>query len=89
MVKDARRVPPQGLFDFRSFTANRVEFTRGGATQAFEKTKDKDGKEVWRDAAGKTVDATKVEDLLAKVSGLRAASFEPRRPPRSRRRSSR
>jgi hypothetical protein len=64
------------LFDFRSFTATRVEFTRGGATQAFDHSKDKDGKDVWKDAAGKTLDATKVEDLLAKVSGLRAASFE-------------
>ena len=31
---------------------------------------------MWKDAAGKAVDAMKVEDLLAKVSGLRASSFE-------------
>ena len=76
VVKDLAEFRRKDLFDFRSFTANRVEFTRGGATQAFERSKDKDGKDVWKDAAGKTMDATKVEDLLAKVSGLRASSFE-------------
>jgi hypothetical protein len=76
VVKELAEFRRKDLFDFRSFTATRVEFTRGGATQAFDRSKDKDGKDVWKDAAGKTVDATKVEDLLAKVSGLRAASFE-------------
>ena len=76
VVKELGEFRRKDLFDFRSFTANRVEFTRGGATQAFDRSKDKDGKDVWKDAAGKTVDATKVEDLLAKVSGLRASSFE-------------
>jgi hypothetical protein len=76
VVKELGEFRRKDLFDFRSFTATRVEFTRGGATQAFDRSKDKDGKDVWKDAAGKTVDATKVEDLLAKVSGLRAASFE-------------
>jgi hypothetical protein len=72
------------VFDFRSFTATRVEFTRGGDTQVFEKSKskDKDGKEidVWKDAKGGTVDTMKVEDLLTKVSGLRASSFEATTP---------
>ena len=76
VVKDVAEFRRKDLFDFRSFTASRVEFTRGGATQAFEHSKDKDGKDVWKDAAGKAVDAMKVEDLLAKVSGLRASSFE-------------
>jgi hypothetical protein len=76
VVKELVEFRRKDLFDFRSFTASRVEFTRGGATQAFDRSKDKDGKDVWKDAAGKTLDATKVEDLLAKVSGLRAASFE-------------
>ena len=80
-VGDFRRKEP---FDFRSFTANRVEFTRGAATQTFEKSKskDKDGKEtdVWKDAKGATVDAMKIEDLLSKVSGLRASSFEATAP---------
>jgi hypothetical protein len=76
VIKDPGEFRRKDLFDFRSFTATRVEFTRGGATQAFEHAKDKDGKELWKDAAGKTLDPMKVEDLLAKVSGLRAASFE-------------
>ncbi|HZI78438.1 MAG TPA: DUF4340 domain-containing protein [Vicinamibacterales bacterium] len=76
VVKDLGEFRRKDLFDFRSFTATRVEFTRGGATQAFDRSKDKDGKEVWKDAAGKTADSTKIEDLLAKVSGLRASSFE-------------
>ena len=75
VIKDLAEFRRKDLFDFRSFTANRVEFSRGGMTQAFDRSKDKDGKDVWKDAAGKAVDATKVEDLLAKVSGLRAASF--------------
>ena len=76
VVKDFAEFRRKDLFDFRSFTANRVELARGGATQAFERSKDKDGKDVWKDGAGKAVDTAKVEDLLAKVSGLRAASFE-------------
>jgi len=76
VVKDLGEFRRKDLFDFRSFTATRIELSRGGATQAFDHAKDKDGKDVWKDAAGKTVDTMKVEDLLAKVSGLRAASFE-------------
>jgi hypothetical protein len=76
VVKDLAEFRRKDLFDFRSFTATRVELTRGGATQAFERSKDKDGKDVWKDATGKAVDTAKVEDLLAKVSGLRASSFE-------------
>jgi hypothetical protein len=64
------------VFDFRSFTANRVEIRRGADTFVFEKTKDKDGKEIWRGAAGKDVDTTKVEDMLTKFSNLRAQTFE-------------
>ena len=57
------------LFDFRSFTANRVELRRGSRDHAtFEKTKSTDGKDVWRDGAGKDVDTAKVEDLLTKLT---------------------
>ena len=75
VVKDVGELRRKDLFDFRSFTATRVEFTRGGQTQAFDRTKGKDGKDVWA-AAGKTLDAMQIESLLAQVSGLRAASFE-------------
>ena len=84
VVKDVGEFRRKDVFDFRSFTATRVEFTRGAVTQVFEKskTKDKDGKEVdvWKDAKGATVDAMKVEDVLTKVSGLRASSFEATAP---------
>ena len=76
VVKDVADFRRRDLFDFRSFTASRIELSRGGTTQTFEHSKDKDGKDVWKDAAGKPVDAMKVEDALAKLSGLRAASFE-------------
>jgi len=69
------------VFDFRSFTANRVEVRRGTDTFVFEKTKDKDGKDIWRDAAGKNADSTKVEDMLTKLSNLRAQSFEAAQHP--------
>jgi len=71
-VSDFRR---KDLFDSRSFTANKAEFTRGAETVTLEKTKGKDNADVWR-MGGKDVDATKAEDLLSKVTGLRADSFE-------------
>jgi hypothetical protein len=77
VVKDVGEFRRKDLFDFRSFTASRIEISRGGATQTFEHSKDKDGKDVWKDAAGKLVDTPKVEDALAKLSGLRATSFDP------------
>jgi len=76
VVKDVGEFRRKDLFDFRSFTATHVEFTREGQTQAFDRTKGKDGKDLWTAAGGKTLDATKIEALLAQVSGLRAASFE-------------
>jgi hypothetical protein len=63
------------VFDFRSFNASKVEITRGPESYTFEKTKDKDGKEIWR-SGDKTADTAKVEDLLTKLSNLRAQSFE-------------
>jgi len=76
-VGDYRR---KDVFDFRSFNANRVEIRRGADTVSFEKTKDKDGKEIWRTAAGQNADTTKVEDFLTKLSALRAQSFEQTQP---------
>jgi hypothetical protein len=84
LVNDVRK--PAGdlrrkdVFDFRSFTANRIEVRRGADTLAFEKTKDKEGKDIWRTAGGEAADTTKVEDLLTKLSNLRATSFETTPP---------
>ena len=84
VIKDVGEFRRKDIFDFRSFTATRVEFTRGAVTQVFEKSKskDKDGAEVdvWKDAKGATVDTMKVEDVLTKISSLRASSFEATAP---------
>ena len=71
-VTDFRR---KDLFDSRSFTANRVEFRRGGLVQTFEKAT-ADGKDVWRNAAGANVDPTTIDDLMTRLTSLQALSFE-------------
>ena len=72
-ISDFRR---KDLFDGRSFTITHAEFKRGAETIVLDKSKGKDGKDVWKNAAGKDVDVMKAEDALNKVSGLRATSFE-------------
>ena len=79
-VADFRR---KDLFDGRAFTATRAEFKRGAETIVLEKSKGKDNMDVWK-AGGKDVDSAKVDDLLTKVTGLRAASFEDQATHRSR-----
>jgi hypothetical protein len=75
LKKDAGEFRRKDIFDFRTFNATKVEVTRGPASWVFEKTKDKDGKEIWKDAEGKTLDSPKVEDVLMKFSNMRAESF--------------
>jgi hypothetical protein len=75
VIRDLGEFRRKDLFDFRSFTANHVEFTRGAETVTLNKTKNKDGSEEWKNG-DKHIDAMKVEDLLSKVSSLRAESFE-------------
>jgi hypothetical protein len=72
-VADLRR---KDLFDSRSFTATHAEFKRGSETIVIDKSKGKDEKEVWKNGAGKDVESNKADDLLGKMTGLRAASFE-------------
>ena len=76
-VADFRR---KDLFDGRAFTATRAELKRGTETVVLEKTKGKDGADVWK-SSGKDVDSAKADDLLTKVTGLRAASFEEQAHP--------
>jgi hypothetical protein len=76
LKKEVGEFRRKDVFDFRSFNASSVEITRGPESYTFEKTKDKDGKEIWR-SGDKTADTAKVEDLLTKLSNLRAESFEP------------
>ena len=75
LAKDAPEYRRKDMFDARSFTANRVETHRGDETLAFEKSGEGEA-ETWRNAAGETVDTATVEDLLMKLSNLRAESFE-------------
>jgi len=79
--KNADALRRKDMFDGRSFNTTRVELRRGGETLAFEKSKSKDGKDVWKNAAGKDVDAAKVEDLLTKLSNIRAQLFQDRVDP--------
>jgi hypothetical protein len=71
-LSDYRR---KDMFDGRSFNANKVEIHRGAEAVTLEKTT-KDGKDTWKKADGKDADTSKVEDLLGKLTALRAQSFE-------------
>ncbi|HEU5255886.1 MAG TPA: DUF4340 domain-containing protein, partial [Vicinamibacterales bacterium] len=81
LEKDAGALRRKDMFDGRSFNATRVELKRGGETLSFDKSKGKDGKDVWKNAAGKDVDAAKVEDMLTKLSNVRAQLFQDRVDP--------
>jgi hypothetical protein len=72
-VADFRR---KDLFDARAFTTTRIELKRGSETFVLEKSKGKDDKDVWKNGAGKEIDAQKAEDLVNRVTGLRASSFD-------------
>ena len=71
-VSEYRR---KDIFDARSFTATRIETRRSDETLTFERTST-DSDSTWRDASGQDVDTTVVDDLLAKLSRLRAEAFE-------------
>jgi len=81
LEKDTTALRRKDMFDSRSFNTTRVELKRGGETLSFDKSKGKDGKDVWKNAAGKDVDATKVEDMLTKLSNIRAQLFQDRVDP--------
>ena len=76
VFKDLGDLRRKDLFDSRAFTVERIELRRGAETMTFEKTKDKDEKEIWKNAAGATVDEMKLQELLGRVTSLRADSFE-------------
>ena len=71
-VVDFRR---KDLFDGRAFTTARAELKRGAETLVLEKSKGKDNADVWK-SGGKDVDSAKADDVLTKVTALRASSFE-------------
>lgn len=67
------------VFDFRAFTATRVEAVRGGQTVVFERVKAKaeGSPDTWRRVSPNPGDANreKVESLLAGLANIRATSF--------------
>jgi Domain of unknown function (DUF4340) len=79
--KDTSTLRRKDMFDGRSFNTTRVELKRGGETLSFDKSKGKDGKDVWKNAGGKEVDATKIDDMLTKLSNIRAQLFQDRVDP--------
>jgi hypothetical protein len=75
-LADLRR---RDIFDGRSFTATRIELRRGDQAVTLEKSKGKDDQDVWK-SSGKDVDQAKVDDLLSRLLGLRAESFDVAAP---------
>jgi Domain of unknown function (DUF4340) len=66
------------LFEFRTFTGSRLEFTRDGTTLVFEKQKgkDKDAPEKWVQVQPKKdIEEGKILDFLSRLTNLRADSF--------------
>ena len=71
------------LFDFRPFNANGITVTRDGETYRFEKGSDNDAnsdnsnEQLWQQVEPdqKVIEALAFDDLLSKLSGLRAESF--------------
>jgi hypothetical protein len=67
---------PKDVFEFRSFTATRLEITRGTATAAFEKVTEKDGTTKWKrlDPA-RDVEMSAIDGLLGALSGLSTSGY--------------
>ncbi len=67
------------VFEFRSYNATHLEFTRGGQTVAFDKVKGegKDAADKWRRVSPTSgdVDTDKMEMMLNRLSNIRAMSF--------------
>jgi hypothetical protein len=90
--KSAADYRSKDVFDARAFTTTHLDVTRGGATTVFEKTKvtekdekgkDKPPADKWtqtQPAPAKPLDASKIEDVVGKITGLRADSFVDKLP---------
>lgn len=76
VIKPVAELRRKDLFDARAFTTTHIEFKRGSETIVLDKSKGKDEKEIWKNAAGKEIDAAKADDLVNRITGLRASSFE-------------
>jgi len=62
---------PRDVFEFRSFTASRLEITRGPSAIAFERVTGKDGTTKWqRLNPAKDIETSEMDGLLGALSGL-------------------
>jgi hypothetical protein len=75
-VEDYRR---RDLFDARTFSATRLELHRNDRTLVLEKEPGDEG-DTWREIGGDVVDRDRVEQLLTRLTFLRASSFEATTP---------
>lgn len=82
LVDDLKKAPGEyrmkDLFEFRTFTGSRLEFTRDGAAVVFEKQKgkDKDAPEKWAQVQPKKdLEEGKILDFLSRLTNLRADAF--------------
>lgn len=67
---------PKDVFEFRSFTATRLEITRGASTVAFEKVTGKDGTTKWQKLnPPKDVGTSEIDSALSALSGLSVAGY--------------
>ena len=68
-------------FDFRAFTANHVELTRGGQTFVFDRVKGQgdNAQDTWKRVSPNPadVDKAKMDSFLAGLADIRATSFTP------------
>ena len=76
LQRGAEAYRQRDLFAFRPFNARRLSIERDGVTTVFEKAEGDDG-DAWRriEPEPADVDRAAVDDLLTKLSGLRAESF--------------
>lgn len=79
LAKTAEDYRLKELFEFRAYTATRMEFTRSGKpTVAFERVKGTDGAaDTWKRVSPTAADAEKdkIETLLTGLADIRAQSF--------------
>ena len=79
LVRESGEYRDKDLFDFRPFNADRVEIERPGRTMVFEKSgaDSENDEEAWIrvDTGSTAVERAKIDDLLGKLSGLRADTF--------------
>ena len=71
LKKPADDYRPKEIFEFRSFSATRLEVTRGTLTRSFELIKGKDGTTKWQQLnPTKDVAVSEMDDLLNSLAGM-------------------